>query len=61
VNMFYGECPYTEDEIRNALRLSPAVPLVWCDARDRQSSKLALIKLIRHAMDRLPVRTQPVT
>ncbi len=59
VNMFYGECLYTEDEIRNALRLSAGVPLVWCDARDRQSSKLALIRLIRHAMDRLPVRAQP--
>ncbi len=49
VNRFYGECAYTEDEIRSALELTPEVPLVWCDARDRDSSKLALISLVRHA------------
>ncbi|GAB7044205.1 MULTISPECIES: GTP-binding protein [Catenuloplanes] len=57
VNMFFGECPYTEDEIRGALKLSAAVPLVWCDARDRQSSKQALIALVKHAMTRLPAGT----
>ncbi len=28
--------------------------MVWCDARDRQSSKQALISLVKHAMTRLP-------
>jgi signal recognition particle receptor subunit beta len=56
VNRFYGECAYTEDEIRSALELSADVPLVYCDARDRESSKLALIALVRHAMSRLPAR-----
>ncbi|MDG4830796.1 ATP/GTP-binding protein [Solwaraspora sp. WMMD1047] len=55
VNRFFGECPYTEDEIRSALELDPAVPLLWCDARDRASCKQALINLVRHAMSRLPV------
>ena len=55
VNRFFGECPYTEPEIRAALELDPAVPLVWCDARDRPSSKLALITLVRHARTRLSV------
>ncbi|MEE6258731.1 GTP-binding protein [Plantactinospora sonchi] len=55
VNRFYGECLYTEDEIRSALELDPAVPLLWCDARDRASSKQALIELVRHALARLPV------
>jgi signal recognition particle receptor subunit beta len=55
VNRFFGECPYTEDEIRSALELDPAVPLLWCDARDRASCKHALIDLVRHAMSRLPV------
>ena len=41
------------EEIRAALKLNPAVPLVWCDARDRSSSKQALIKLVQHAMARL--------
>lgn len=57
VNRFFGECPYSEEEIRAALKLDPAVPLLWCDARDRASSKQALIELVRHAMARLPVAT----
>ncbi len=32
VNMFFGECPYTEGEIRDALKLNASVPLVWADA-----------------------------
>ncbi|GLY00378.1 ATP/GTP-binding protein [Actinoplanes sp. NBRC 101535] len=55
VNQFNGQCAYTEEEIRGALELDPQVPLVWCDARDRESSKLALIALVRHAMNRLRV------
>ena len=55
VNMFFGECLYSEAEIRAALNLNPWVPLVWCDARDRDSSKQALIRLVRHAMSQLPV------
>nr|MDT0660504.1 ATP/GTP-binding protein [Micromonospora sp. DSM 115978] len=55
VNRFFGECPYTEEEIRSALELDPSVPLLWCDARDRASCKQALIHLVRHAMARLPV------
>jgi signal recognition particle receptor subunit beta len=55
VNRFFGQCAYSEAEIREALELSADVPLVWCDARDRQSSKLALISLVRHAMARVTV------
>jgi signal recognition particle receptor subunit beta len=58
VNMFHGECLYDEEEIRSALRLDPTVPLLWCDARDRGSSKQALIELVRYAMSRLPAETQ---
>lgn len=53
VNRFFGQCAYTEEEIREALELLPEVPLVWCDARDQSSSKLALIALVRHAMSRM--------
>lgn len=55
VNQFFGECLYTEDEIRGALKLDPAVPLLWTDARDRASCKQTLIELVKHAMTRLPV------
>lgn len=54
VNRFFGECPYTEAEIRDALDLGPEVPIVWCDARERESSKQALVHLARHALSRLP-------
>jgi signal recognition particle receptor subunit beta len=55
VNRFFGECPYTEEEIRGALELSEDIPLVWLDARDRASSKQALVALVRHAMSNLTV------
>lgn len=55
VNRFFGQCPYSEEQICTALELGSGVPLVWCDARDRNSSKMALITLVRHAMSRLPV------
>ncbi|HKT02542.1 MAG TPA: ATP/GTP-binding protein [Rugosimonospora sp.] len=60
VNRFYGECPYGEADVRAALELAKNVPLVWCDARDRESSKLALIALVRHAISRLPALPAPV-
>jgi uncharacterized protein len=53
VNRFHGECLYSEEEIRSALKLDPAAPLLWCDARDRSSSKQALIDLVQHALSRL--------
>lgn len=54
VNMFYGQCVYDEVEIRAALKLKRAVPLVWCDARDRASAKAALVGLVQHALSQLP-------
>lgn len=54
VNRFFGECPYTEPEVREALELGSEVPVVWCDARDRESSKQALVRLVRHALSRMP-------
>jgi signal recognition particle receptor subunit beta len=54
VNMFHGECPYDEDEIRAALLLKPGIPLLWCDARERASAKAALVRLVEHALAQLP-------
>jgi signal recognition particle receptor subunit beta len=56
VNLFFGKRDYSEGEIREALELGPEVPLVWCDARDRESSKQGLIALVRHAMSLLDAR-----
>jgi len=55
VNKFFGESPYTDDEVRLALKLDPTVPIVSFDARDHHSSTQALIRLVRHAIERLPV------
>jgi uncharacterized protein len=59
VNRFFGQCAYTDDEIRTAIELGEHVPLVSCDARDRASSKLALVTLVRYAMDRLSAPIAP--
>jgi uncharacterized protein len=55
VNCFENAERYEVDEIRRALAVPPRVPIVMCDARQRDSSKLALIRLVRHAMSQLPV------
>jgi hypothetical protein len=38
--------------VRNALDLDPDVPVVLCDARDRQSGKTVLIALVEHVASR---------
>jgi uncharacterized protein len=47
VNRFDGPRP-TLDRVRDALSLDDGIPLVECDARDRDSSKAVLIALVRH-------------
>ena len=44
----FGETEHDLGEIRSALDLDPAVPLVRCDARDRGSAKGVLITLVEH-------------
>lgn len=49
----------TLDSVREALALSPEVPLIDCDARERSSSKHVLITLIEHltrTYDQSPAR-----
>ncbi|MEU7476201.1 ATP/GTP-binding protein [Lentzea sp. NPDC042327] len=55
VNCFDGSYSYTEAEVRHALDVGDAVPLVLCDARDRESSKAVLVRVIEHAMSRIGV------
>ncbi|WP_169981937.1 ATP/GTP-binding protein [Microbispora sp. H10836] len=50
VNGFNGEYTHSEDELRDALTLSPRVPIVRTDARDRESVKSTLITLVEHAL-----------
>jgi len=50
VNCFNGEQRHTPDRVRDALDLDPHVPVVLCDARDRQSSKMVFVALVQHVM-----------
>ncbi|CAM00480.1 signal recognition particle receptor subunit beta [Saccharopolyspora erythraea NRRL 2338] len=44
----FGPPDHSLEEIRHALDLSPGVPLVDCDARDRESCKSVLLTLVKH-------------
>ncbi|QBI55601.1 GTP-binding protein [Streptomonospora litoralis] len=50
LNSFEDDPGYTEAELRDALDLSPEVPVVRCDARERHSVVDVLAALVRHAM-----------
>jgi signal recognition particle receptor subunit beta len=50
VNCFDGAPRYAADEVREALAIAPEVPLVLCDARQRESAKTVLITLVEHAI-----------
>lgn len=58
VNLFDGAPRYTTEEIRAALALADDIPLDFCDARNRESSKVILIKLVRLALRRYAVGQQ---
>jgi signal recognition particle receptor subunit beta len=46
VNHFAGSRRFDLDEIREALGVHDAVPVVECDARSRESVKLVLVSLM---------------
>lgn len=50
VNCFEGARQYRLHEVQAALNLDPGVPVLLCDARQRESSKEVLITLMEHAM-----------
>ena len=50
VNCFDGAPRFDPDDIRIALSLSPGIPIVLCDARDRDSVKHVLVSLVRYVM-----------
>jgi signal recognition particle receptor subunit beta len=49
VNCFEGTEVYAPDDVRAALDLDPAVPVLLCDARRREDGKELLIRLVEHA------------
>ena len=56
VNCFDGAPRFQAEDIRIALTLQPEVPVVMCDARERDSVKKVLVSLVRYVMNS---RSQP--
>ncbi|MGH3493422.1 MAG: GTP-binding protein, partial [Sciscionella sp.] len=52
VNCFDGVLRHEIDDIREAMVIDAALPIVPCDARNRKSVKQTLITLVEHAMRR---------
>ncbi|HSL57307.1 MAG TPA: ATP/GTP-binding protein [Acidimicrobiales bacterium] len=50
LNAFHGQLPHRVEDVREALAVPEAVPMVVCDARDRDSTKHALLDLVQHAL-----------
>ncbi|AUS78474.1 ATP-binding protein [Actinoalloteichus sp. AHMU CJ021] len=50
VNCFDGMLHHRIEDVREALTIDENVPIVTCDARNRDSTKQALITLVEHAM-----------
>jgi hypothetical protein len=52
VNCFDNAPRFDAEDIRIAMALSPEVPIVQCDARDRDSVRSVLVNLVRYVMSR---------
>jgi uncharacterized protein len=50
VNRFDGVQTHSTEDVRDALTVGPHVPIVTCDARNRESTKATLITLVEHAL-----------
>jgi uncharacterized protein len=44
----FGGSQHSIEQVRNALSLSADIPIIGCDARERESSKKVLITLVNH-------------
>ncbi|MGQ0840137.1 GTP-binding protein [Actinokineospora sp.] len=52
LNCFDGVLGHDLEEVRDALAIGHEVPIVTCDARDRESVKQALITMVEYSMRR---------
>jgi signal recognition particle receptor subunit beta len=50
VNAFDGVLQHRPEEVREALQLGADVPVLVCDARERESAKHTLIAVVEHAL-----------
>jgi len=53
LNCFDGTQLYGVEDVREALQVEGTVPILLCDARDRESTKATLITLVEHTMARV--------
>ena len=51
INAFDGLLRHRPEEVRDALELGGEVPVVVCDARERESAKQTLISVVKHALE----------
>ncbi|RDG39405.1 GTP-binding protein [Streptomyces corynorhini] len=58
VNCFEGADRFPGESVRSALDLDPEVPLIMCDARDRESVKEVLVSVVEHAMNRAALQRE---
>lgn len=61
VNCFDGAELHDPDNVREALDIDAGVPVVLCDARERESAKNVLITVVEHAAQVAAERREPVT
>jgi hypothetical protein len=50
LNLFDGTLSHSIEDIREAMAIDASIPIVTCDARNRESTKQTLIGLVEHAM-----------
>jgi signal recognition particle receptor subunit beta len=50
INAFDGTVTHRAEQVREAMALDAELPVVVCDARERDSVKNTLIRLVQHAM-----------
>ena len=53
VNTFYGRRIHEPELVREALRIGPDVPIVYCDARVRVDVQRALVAVVEHTLERV--------
>ncbi|MGW6458162.1 GTP-binding protein [Streptomyces sp. NPDC055078] len=59
VNCFEGAGRFPAESVRAALDLDAAVPLMMCDARERENVKEVLVAVVEHALTRVDGRREP--
>jgi signal recognition particle receptor subunit beta len=50
LNCFDGLLQHRVEDVREAMSIDTTIPIVSCDARNRESTKQTLITLVEHAM-----------